>query len=376
MTLIIDALKAAQREKARRRESPDQSFAPVLIKLRTQPRRQLPRSYLFIGGGAIGVIALSAVLWTQARNETALPAVPPLTSAILNDALADSVAASKPIVQQAARVGSVTPLPVRGVAGSGAVPTNTTRTSSAPAIDRPQTVARAAAPAMSPTVTTSRESPANAPVNRSGRLDIAVEAPRNADAARLFSEAVAAHRAGALDLAKPLYERVLTLSPRDGDALNNLGVILSEEKNFDRALDLLRRATAASPRNAGAWNNIGAVLREQGRAAEAIEAFRQALVIDPTHLGARVGLAQQYLAGSPATARELLLPVLQGNPSLAEAHYTMGQAQERLGDRAAAIASYAAFIRYAPARLAGHVELVRKRMEALEQRRDGTADSR
>ena len=199
-----------------------------------------------------------------------------------------------------------------------------------------------------------------------GALDIAVESPRDAEAARLFSDAVAAHRAGALDVARPLYERVLAIVPGDADALNNLGVILSGEREFDRALELLRRGAAAAPRNAGIWNNIGAALREQGKADEAISAFRQALGLDPNHTGARVGLAQQYVAtNEPALARDVLMDVLRSHPALPEAHYTLGQAHEQLGDRAAAVASYSAFIRVAPARLASHVELVRRRVDAL-----------
>jgi Tfp pilus assembly protein PilF len=204
------------------------------------------------------------------------------------------------------------------------------------------------------------------PESPPGRLRIAVEQTVPTDAARFFAEALAAHRAGNLAVARPLYERVLTLAPNDADALNNLGVLLSTEREFDRALELLRRAAAVAPTNAGTWNNIGAALREQGHAAEAATAFRRALMLDPQHQGAKVGLAQQYLAtGAPAQARALLDEVLAANPALAEAHYTLGQALELLGDRAGAIRSYAAFMRLAPARLAEHVERVRRHVDSL-----------
>jgi tetratricopeptide (TPR) repeat protein len=163
-----------------------------------------------------------------------------------------------------------------------------------------------------------------------------------------------------------LYERVLTLVPNDPDALNNLGVLLSGDGEFDRALGLLRRAATIAPRNAGTWSNIGTALREQGRSNDAIAAFRHALTIDPTHQAARVGLAQQYLAISAlAPAKELLDQALATNPDLAEAQYTLGQVLELQGDRAGAIRAYSTFIRVAPARLSGHAERVRQHLETL-----------
>ena len=368
MSVIIDAVRAAQREKARREGDAGNTAAPVFVRLRAQHRARFNRSYIIVGTALVSALAIGAFVWVRVAADDALPSVPPVTTAILSDALADTAAAARSVIQQAARPDSarntVVASPRTEPTPSGANRAQNTRVAGAPA----------AASTQQPATTTARRQPSETVqdvpdvrrITRAGTLDIAVEAPRNSEAARLFSEAVAAHRAGALDVARPLYERVIAIAPNDGDALNNLGVILSGERQFDRALELLRRATTVAPRNAGAWNNIGAVLREQGNSAEAISAFRQSLAIDPAHHGARVGLAQQYLAtNAPQMARDLLTDVLKSHPSLPEAHYTLGQVHEQLGDRAAAIASYSAFIRYAPARLTQHIELVRRRVDML-----------
>jgi tetratricopeptide (TPR) repeat protein len=192
--------------------------------------------------------------------------------------------------------------------------------------------------------------------------------PRQPESARLFGEAVAAHRAGDLPAARSLYERVLILAPNDADALNNLGVLLSAQRDFNRALDVLRRAASISPGNAGIWNNIGTVLRQQDRSSDAIAAYRHALILDPKHQGAMVGLAQQYLAiSAPAQARVLLEDVVAMNPMLAEAQYTLGQVLELQNDRAGAIRAYLAFVKLAPATLADYVEPVRRRVDALSR---------
>jgi Tfp pilus assembly protein PilF len=201
------------------------------------------------------------------------------------------------------------------------------------------------------------------------RLRIAVDRPLVPDAARLFDEAVQAHRSGDLATAQSLYElyeRVLALTPNDADALNNLGVVLSAQQEYDAALEHLRRAASLNPRNAATWNNIGTVLREQGHSDEAIAAFRQAISIDPGHQAARIGLAQQYLSTRALDgAKALLEEVLAASPSVAEAHYTLGQVLELQGDRQGAVRSYSAFLRLAPERLASHAELVRRRVEML-----------
>jgi tetratricopeptide (TPR) repeat protein len=72
--------------------------------------------------------------------------------------------------------------------------------------------------------------------------------------------------------------------------------------------------------------------------------------------------------GSPGRARELLEEAIVGNPSLPEAHYTLGQAYEMQKDWPGAIRAYNSFIRVAPPRLAPQIDLVRRRVEALTAR--------
>lgn len=368
MSLIDQALKAAQREKSRLDAESGRPLAPVLVRLRAQPRRGIDRNHLLLASGAI-VTMVAAALWLKNTQEAPLPDVPPVTSTILTEAIAsDSVRlqGSAPTTRPQPAVADTIRLAIPPTGGGGHT-TLAERPSAVNALasEGPDVVDRAvprddAGPVL--------EAPSGAEprADRPGTLRISVESPRNATATQLFAEAIDAHRAQNLPRAKDLYERVLALAPGDGDALNNLGVILSMERDFDRAHAMLRRAVTVAPGNAGAWNNIGNLLREQGKADEAIAAFRQALAVDPRHQGARIGLAQQYLATNALPlARQLLEDVLRTNPALAEAHYTLGQVLELQGERAAAVASYSAFIRFAPERLAAHVELVRGRVDLL-----------
>ena len=354
MSVIIDAIEAAKRARARR-ESPGvlSSVAPVLVPLRSRPARRggLRRTIPVVGGVAVIAIA-GAAFAALSPSRTALPAVPALTSTILAEALAADSA------RRTEKVAPVAQAPVPGSADHLAAP------SARPS--QPQTTGTAVA---SPPPIARQQVAAGAPeVRQAGRLRVAIEQPVQPEAARLFADAVAAQRAGDAASARRLYESVLSLNPGDADALNNLGVLESAQRNYPRALDLLRRGANISPRNPGIWNNIGTVLREQGKNNDAIAAFRQALSIDPQHPAAKVGLAQQFLAiNALADARRLLEEVVAAHPMLPEAEYSLGQVLELQGDRAGAIRAYGAFVSSAPARLASHVELVRRRIESLSR---------
>jgi len=372
MSLISDSLKTAQREKSRRNSTSAKAVsASILVPLRNKPRADFNwRRTLAFSGGGVAVVALGAVVWLRGQDASPLPAVPPVTSTILSEALAADPATARETVAGTRSGASVIRDSVRG-----------TRSSSPPRVDS-RTVARAAAaragidtftvpqgqPRPGAATVASPPSPSAREVQSAGRLRIAVDMPRQPESARLFGEAVAAHRAGDLPTARSLYERVVVLAPNDADALNNLGVLLSTQRDFNRALDVLRRAASISPSNAGVWNNIGTVLRQQNRSSDAIAAYRHALTLDPNHQGAMVGLAQQYLAiSAPAQARVLLEDVVAMNPALAEAQYTLGQVLELQNDRAGAIRAYSAFIELAPPTLGDYVEPVRRRVDALSR---------
>lgn len=368
MSLIADALKTAQRQRQMRESGGNPTVAPVLLSLRPGQRAFDWRRALTVGVSAVVIVVSLVIMVARMKPKPALTTLPPVPSPLAGTPLlaentrqgspgGSSPQATIPAADRAyaARVASVPPIRL----APSAPPRNAESTPAVPLKEESPAQLQGRSTADSVPLNPSRVQPG-------GRLRIAMEQPPQSDVARLFAEALAAHRAGNLALARPLYERVLFFTPNDADALNNLGVLLSAQREFDRALELLRRAASVAPNNAGTWNNIGAVLREQGRNSDASAAFRHALTIDPRHQGAMVGLAQQNLAnGLHGQARALLEEVLAMNPGLAEAHYALGQVLELQGDKAGAIRSFSAFLRLAPPRLADHVERVRRHVDSL-----------
>lgn len=347
MSVIGNALKAAQKEKQRR--TAGGGAPPLIVPLKrgaASTAFSWKRALALVVGGAtlFGATAVSVKL--MRGDLRPLPAPQPV---ILGEA-----AATPPAASDSARVAVAPP-----AAKTPAPAPQRSATASARGSTK-----RAAAPATRTAAATQQGTRDSAQPG----LRIAVEQPRE-DAARLFAAAVAAHRAGDLAYARVAYERVLAMVPADVDAMNNLAILLSAQRELDRAERLLRRAVQLAPRNAGVWNNLGTVLRERGQSADAIAAFQHALDIDPAHQSARVSLAQQYVAiGALPKARELLEQVVAANPAIAEAQYALGQVLEQQGDRAGAIRAYEAFVRVAPGRFATHVDIVRRHIRDLGER--------
>jgi Tfp pilus assembly protein PilF len=370
MSVIHDALKMAQREKQRRESGGRSGVSPLIVPLRggrADPSFSW-KNTLTIAIASVVIVGASWSLYVRMKNlnPVAARSVPvptlqaeaPAPAAGSNSAAPDR--ALPPPEESVARRDSAAP--------PALVASQPVRRASGPPVARQPVISRAVAAAPAAQTDSAVAAPLREPV-QSGRLRIAVEQPREGDAARLFAMGVAAHRSGDLGAARSAYERVLVLAPNDVDALNNMGVLLAASRELDRAESLLRRAVRVAPRHAGAWNNLGTVLAQRGQAADAIAAFQQALALDPQHQGARVSMAQQHIAiGAPDKARQLLEEVLAGNPAMPEAHYAMGQAYELERDWAGAVRAYQAFVRVAPARMAEDVARVQQRVQMLSAR--------
>ncbi len=66
----------------------------------------------------------------------------------------------------------------------------------------------------------------------------------------------------------------------DADALDLLGGIRLDNRQYAEAEQLFRRATAVDPRRVASWNNLGVALSRQERRDEGLAAFQRALDLD------------------------------------------------------------------------------------------------
>jgi tetratricopeptide (TPR) repeat protein len=94
---------------------------------------------------------------------------------------------------------------------------------------------------------------------------------------RSIDQATELHRAGRLQDAERIYHRILAIDPNVPDALQLLGILVSQLGRHEAAVDLIRKAIALNPGAAVYHGNLGLALDKLGRLDEAIASFQKAL---------------------------------------------------------------------------------------------------
>ncbi len=370
MSLIADALKAAQKEKARRTPPPrttQRTYFPFQLPTRSSGEPFV--SPLVIGlGVATAAVALTALvlMFSPARKpEIRPPAVAQLP---------DPVPATMVLETPGDTAGGTLPGTAAGQSEPGGLEEDVAEP---PPRTAPRTAARStpSRPAPSddlrvagdPLPSIAASSPPTTGAPPGGRLQITVDRPiTSAGSGGLFEQGLAAQRRGDFETAKNRYLQATYENPRNPDLWNNLGTAYLALKDVSAAEAAFKEATEVDPRFAAAWSNLGIVLAQQGRASEAIIALQQAVRLDPANGGAKVNLAIQFhAAGALADARALLEEALRADPALAEAHYELGRVLEKQNDRPGAAREYRLFLSTAGGRFPQLQQLVRGRLAAL-----------
>lgn len=119
------------------------------------------------------------------------------------------------------------------------------------------------------------------------------ETQRQNKISALFFEGVRCEEQGKMAEATKLYEETLTLGEHAPAAIN-LGTILYNQRQFERAEKLYRRATIANPDYALAFFDLGNALDELQRLPEAVEAYKAAIRLAPGYADAHYNLALAY----------------------------------------------------------------------------------
>ena len=208
----------------------------------------------------------------------------------------------------------------------------------------------------------------------------------------MLRAALAHHRAGRVEAAAALYQRVLRRSPGHADALHLFGVLHAQVGRLEEALPFLTKAARRAPRNAGFLNdlanvfnglgrfdeaearyrraaafdksnadiryNFGHALRAAGRQADAVEWFEKALTIRPDHGSAQseLGLALLEL-GRAEAAVDALRRAVELDEGAATAHSDLGNALQEVGALEEAEVSLRRAIDLDPQLAAAHANL-------------------
>lgn len=186
-------------------------------------------------------------------------------------------------------------------------------------------------------------------------------------AADLVSAALALHRAGRIDDACAVYERLLVAEPARADVLHLLGIGRYQRGNAAAARRTVRLAVAVEPATAHLHVALGGLTVAAGDAAGGLAAYRRGVRLDPAHAEANGVLADRCLdLGRPAEAAAAARRALAADPGQAGGHYRLAEAERAVGrlEVAARLFAYAARLDpadvRAPFRLAATLERLQR----------------
>jgi tetratricopeptide (TPR) repeat protein len=116
-----------------------------------------------------------------------------------------------------------------------------------------------------------------------------------------LDQAARLHQEGHIDRAASLYEDVLARDPQNARALNLLGVVASQRREFVEAIGLMSRSIALRPNQAEFHHNLAAVFRTLGNFAESEHHYRRAVQLRPDYAEAYFNLSaiRRFAADDP-----------------------------------------------------------------------------
>lgn len=93
-----------------------------------------------------------------------------------------------------------------------------------------------------------------------------------------------------------LFKKALETDPDNPMALREMGNILLDEKQFDKAYDLFQRMVRKNPYAPEAFEGMGEIARQRGEAEQAIVYYNDAIKMGGDNLVVRRGMGNAYLA--------------------------------------------------------------------------------
>lgn len=156
-----------------------------------------------------------------------------------------------------------------------------------------------------------------------------------------FQQAMELFQAGQLIQAQVLCEQILKSQPRHFDALHLSGVIATQTKNPQKAVELIGKAIKINPDNADFYVNRGFALQELKQLNAALDSYDKAIAIKPDYVRAyynRALVLQELKQLDAALASYDKAIVLK--PDYAIAYSNRGVVLEGLKQLDAALASY------------------------------------
>ena len=126
--------------------------------------------------------------------------------------------------------------------------------------------------------------------------------------------------------ARKLLDRAVSVGPNDAEANYSLGMVYAQLNDVDRAQNYLERALKLRPGYPEALNNLGILSLRRNHPEQAVANFEECIRVAPAFDQAYLNLARVYvIQGTPDKARTVLLDLLKQHPDHALAKSMLGQ---------------------------------------------------
>jgi len=120
--------------------------------------------------------------------------------------------------------------------------------------------------------------------------------------------------------AERLFRAAMAAGRKNGDAANQLGLLLVRKNRLDEARDCFQQAIAVQRNHASAINNLGVLYMQMQKQDDAVAAFRYGIEVAPDDEMLYMNLARVYArAGDRSRARDVLHEWLSRKPNSAVA---------------------------------------------------------
>jgi protein O-mannosyl-transferase len=161
--------------------------------------------------------------------------------------------------------------------------------------------------------------------------DVLTKSPQNYRAYNNLGFAL--YHQGRVEEAIQTYSKALQINSDFALAKNNLATALLHLGRSDEAIEYLKEAVRRKPRYVGAHNNLGVALATRERFEEAVHCFSRALSLEPYSAEAHNGLANVFASqGRFEEAVDHWKKAIEIKPGYAAPHYNLGIVLQKEGE--------------------------------------------
>ncbi|MDZ4852831.1 MAG: tetratricopeptide repeat protein [Pirellulaceae bacterium] len=165
----------------------------------------------------------------------------------------------------------------------------------------------------------------------------------------LLQQAIEHHQVGHFDAADSLYRRILEADPNHARTLHLMGVLASQQGNFQDSVRMIEQAIRLAPNEVAFHSNLGLILTEHNLLDQAVASLLRAIAIHPGFADAHNNLGNvRQKQGQFEAAIACYRKAISINPDFAIAHFNLGVVLGSQGLYVAAIESYQTSLAVSP----------------------------